>query len=341
MFKKLPLNNEYSFNFNGDFRVSGQPAEWLTDERGFVCVPINGRNCWFDRVWLGLVSHYEIDLPIEELLNINFVECLSKVIGLKCGKLMVFKKPIHFGDGFYIVPGFTRFAINNTGVVKSTKYNRVLKPSLNPYGYPYVNVYDADKTRWRSVCLHILLARTFVKNPEPEVRFFVNHKDGIKTNYELKNLEWVTSTDNQTHAVENGLRNDAQSCTLIDISTNSETVFVSVSTALKSIGYRRSNCRYIENSDGEYQSKLLFNRYIVKLHSGTPIKLGGGDYVKPRKILAVCMESGVTNEFPSLRKACIGLDVDKRTLKNRLLNGKPLKNWKIIELDSTNSPTDQ
>ena len=50
---------------------------------------------------------------------------------------------------------------------------------------------------------HRLVAKHFIDNPDnlPEV----NHKDGNKANNDVKNLEWVSHTENVQHAFDTGL----------------------------------------------------------------------------------------------------------------------------------------
>jgi HNH endonuclease len=64
-------------------------------------------------------------------------------------------------------------------------------------GYIYVSIND---TLYRT---HILVAKAFLPNPEDKPH--VNHKDGVRDNNKLENLEWVTRSENMQHAYDTGL----------------------------------------------------------------------------------------------------------------------------------------
>src|SRR5205823_1039103 len=54
------------------------------------------------------------------------------------------------------------------------------------------------------VLVHHLVATTFIGPRLPGMQ--INHKNGIKTDNRPQNLEWVTSKDNNIHALVTGLR---------------------------------------------------------------------------------------------------------------------------------------
>ena len=72
-----------------------------------------------------------------------------------------------------------------------------LKFSTTTNGYYSMRIKD-------SISLHRLLAICFIPNPMGKPQ--INHINGIKSDNNIKNLEWCTSQENNIHALKTGLR---------------------------------------------------------------------------------------------------------------------------------------
>ncbi len=97
------------------------------------------------------------------------------------------------------------YQVNNVWLVKSISdrfwKERILKP-LNTRGYNRVCLYKHWKQNPYSI--HRLVAQAFITNPENKPQ--VNHKNGIKNDNNLENLEWVTASENMQHAFDTWLK---------------------------------------------------------------------------------------------------------------------------------------
>jgi hypothetical protein len=78
---------------------------------------------------------------------------------------------------------------------------RVLRPGLNGNKYLHVILYDRGSKK--GIRVHKLVALAFIPNPMGFSE--INHKDGIKTNNVVTNLEWCNRSYNMNHAVSMGL----------------------------------------------------------------------------------------------------------------------------------------
>lgn len=89
------------------------------------------------------------------------------------------------------VPGYEEYSVSPDGVVYS-KSHRPLSMHTSNKGYYRVRVYANKGKHWLYV--HQAVAKAFLPNPGNLP--CINHKDEIKTNNHVENLEWCTHAYN-------------------------------------------------------------------------------------------------------------------------------------------------
>jgi len=103
------------------------------------------------------------------------------------------------------------YQISNLGRLKSLNYRKTGKEGIRKTkskGNNYISVIlcKGKKETYTRKCfwLHRLVAIAFITNSENKPA--VNHKNGIKNDNRLENLEWVTNSENELHAHRTGLK---------------------------------------------------------------------------------------------------------------------------------------
>lgn len=111
-------------------------------------------------------------------------------------------------EGLYVVSNLGNVRSLNRGITerrtgrKVRRNGKQLKPNLN-CGYYKVGLGKAGAIRMTTV--HRLVALAFVPG-RTKKKSVTNHKDGNKLNNRADNLEWVSVSDNLSHAYREGLR---------------------------------------------------------------------------------------------------------------------------------------
>lgn len=154
------------------------------------------------------------------------------------------------------IEGFEgRYKVSDKGRVKSyirdKENGRLMKQGLNYKGYPVVGLSDGHKTHFKTI--HRLVASAFIDNEDnlPQV----NHKDEIKTNNTVGNLEWCSNDYNMHYGTRSQRAAESNKCCpttskqvcYLDDSGN-EVCYMSIGQAERETG--NSHCNIVRQLKG-------------------------------------------------------------------------------------------
>ena len=172
------------------------------------------------------------------------------------------------------IPGYEEYyEINQYGVVKSknrtvnrlfgpiVKVGKVMKQRLNHNGYCTIQLTKDGKQKRYMV--HRLVAFAFIPNTNNLP--FINHKDEVRTNNHVSNLEWCTAEYNATYGTCVEKRRITQQTTnknmkpVIAYNDKEQLEFISVRGAARNLNLHSSNIQQaIKNNTrcGKYYWKF-------------------------------------------------------------------------------------
>jgi len=192
------------------------------------------------------------------------------------------------------------YAITKDGRIFSLEYKFFMGVTLNR-GYSTVSLSNYKGKIRANLRVHRLVAEAFIPNPENLSE--VNHKDGVKTNNNVENLEWISKSNNQKHACKTGLKKaSVKPVYQFGLDGTFITRHSSVKNAAKSVngsmggisnvcsGKRANSSKFYWSFENKFEKKALSNKrpvlqldmegnFIAEFESATEAarKIGGNN----------------------------------------------------------------
>lgn len=100
------------------------------------------------------------------------------------------------------------YAVSNIGNVYSYISDKILKPNIDRNGYARVPLYKNGRKQYKQI--HRLVAELFIDNLNNLP--CINHKNNIRNDNRVENLEWCTYSYNNKYAYEKGNKHKMFGC---------------------------------------------------------------------------------------------------------------------------------
>lgn len=211
---------------------------------------------------------------------------------------------------FYQTQESSLLYIAENGLCWDDERRIYVKPSCSSGKYPTIRHLGKN---WN---LHSLLGNTFLMKPEVEGEIWINHRDGNKENFDLKNLEWTSASQNLLHAYENGLRSDNKQVKLKDLIDGSVVEFNSLNACARFLNkapsvlsvYLKRKAKY--PFIGRYELRWLKDEWVGFTAKDTNLRREG----VPRAVLAEHLDSGTKVIYRSASVAEKETKVDRSSI---------------------------
>lgn len=112
------------------------------------------------------------------------------------------------------IPGYSTYKASTEGEIKTFNWKnngieRIMKPALDNGGYLRTMLKN-DEGKLCTIKVHRIIAQTFLI--KKEIHTDVNHKNSIRSDNRVINLEWVTHSENVKHSFANMMQTNKGEC---------------------------------------------------------------------------------------------------------------------------------
>ncbi|WP_396190500.1 hypothetical protein [Flavobacterium sp.] len=226
---------------------------------------------------------------------------------------LVWKFPVKLGSedhfGFSFIPMYSRYMVNEHGVIYDLSRNRFVKGRFIKGYFNYVLFNDLEERA--SLSRHRAIGLVFLDYPVNVDEMHINHKNGIKGDDEVRNLEWVSCSENRIHALDIGLINIRKAVVVENEITGEVTLVKSIRDVCSRFRLIRSIVsRKLRGVDGVYfkwPNKFYFHESEDNSEASSTTK-----------ILVRNLRTGDVAEYGSLVQCARDLKISKYTVSARV-----------------------
>lgn len=166
---------------------------------------------------------------------------------------------------FNVIPGYSTYSISKNGVIwnRATKTYIKSRASNPTEENSYINfsVFLDGSGKYGSILgVHRAIALAWKQYTYNVLDLTVNHLNGRKRDNTFDNVEWASYSENNIHALDNGLRFARKEVYVKDYLTGAIKLYSSLTRAAKAIGVGTGHLR---TDIVVYPNKLIKKRYYV------------------------------------------------------------------------------